>query len=303
MSSQGSDRSGASLRDRRVAAYAVGDPQRRRLRVRRPGAGVRDLPRPLSRRRRRGLRARPPRNRAHPDADPAAAFVLGVIEDLLARVIDRLVVIALLWLAFAAAFAAFRIHVPLPDRAASAPAGPLPQPALGGGKAERFISPKGAGPWYRACGARPGRRPRRARRGGCRRGRRRARDGRRRRVTGDSGRRRCYARPALRLHPFRHPQPFRPRPRGGSRRPVGALDAFVDGGERIVDLAAVNGRVFVNNVSLGFYASAVQRDSYRGAKIRTLLWAAPEVIGPCGTPPDLRWTGPYGEYIARAGRC
>ena len=31
---------------------------------------------------------------------------------------------------------------------------------------------------------------------------------------------------------------------------MGALDAFVDGGERRVDLAEVNGRVFVNNVSL-----------------------------------------------------
>ena len=41
---------------------------------------------------------------------------------------------------------------------------------------------------------------------------------------------------------------------------VGALDAFVDGGERRVDLAEVNGRVFVNNVSLGLYAEAVQRD-------------------------------------------
>ena len=41
---------------------------------------------------------------------------------------------------------------------------------------------------------------------------------------------------------------------------VGALDAFVDGGrERRVDLAEVNGRVFVNNVSLGVYAEAVQR--------------------------------------------
>ena len=35
---------------------------------------------------------------------------------------------------------------------------------------------------------------------------------------------------------------------------VGALDAFVDGGERYVDLGEVNGRVFVNNVSLGVYA-------------------------------------------------
>ena len=37
---------------------------------------------------------------------------------------------------------------------------------------------------------------------------------------------------------------------------VGALDAFVNGGERRVDLAEVNGRVFVNNVSLGLYAEA-----------------------------------------------
>ena len=41
---------------------------------------------------------------------------------------------------------------------------------------------------------------------------------------------------------------------------VGALDAFVDGGERVVDLAEVNGRVFVNNVSLGLYAEAVQHE-------------------------------------------
>jgi diacylglycerol kinase family enzyme len=52
---------------------------------------------------------------------------------------------------------------------------------------------------------------------------------------------------------------------------VGALDAFVDGGERRVDLAEVNGRVFVNNVSLGLYADAVQRPGYRAAKLQTLL--------------------------------
>ncbi|MGB0096424.1 MAG: diacylglycerol kinase family protein [Solirubrobacteraceae bacterium] len=37
---------------------------------------------------------------------------------------------------------------------------------------------------------------------------------------------------------------------------IGALHAFVDGGERRVDLAEVNGRVFVNSVSLGLYATA-----------------------------------------------
>jgi diacylglycerol kinase family enzyme len=74
---------------------------------------------------------------------------------------------------------------------------------------------------------------------------------------------------------------------------VGALDAFVEGGERVVDLAEVNGRIFVNNVSLGLYATAVQRDGYREAKIRTILGTLPDVLGPRGRPPDLRWTGPH----------
>ncbi|MDA0160776.1 diacylglycerol kinase family protein [Solirubrobacter ginsenosidimutans] len=82
---------------------------------------------------------------------------------------------------------------------------------------------------------------------------------------------------------------------------VGALDAFVSGGERRVDLAEVNGRVFVNNVSLGLYADAVQRDGYREAKLRTILGALPEVLGPEGTGLDLRWTGPSGsEHSAGA---
>ena len=76
---------------------------------------------------------------------------------------------------------------------------------------------------------------------------------------------------------------------------VGALDAFVDGGERTVDLAEVNGRVFVNNVSLGLYAEAVQREGYRDAKLRTLLDTVPDVLGPSGGELDLRWTGPGGH--------
>jgi diacylglycerol kinase family enzyme len=76
---------------------------------------------------------------------------------------------------------------------------------------------------------------------------------------------------------------------------VGALDAFVDGGERRVDLAEVNGSVFVNNVSLGLYADAVQREGYRDAKLRTILDTVPEVLGPDGTGLDLRWTGPGGH--------
>ena len=77
---------------------------------------------------------------------------------------------------------------------------------------------------------------------------------------------------------------------------VGALDAFVTGGERRVDLAEVNGRVFVNNVSLGLYAEAVQREGYRDAKLRTMLDTAPDVLGskPSGATSELSWRGPDG---------
>jgi diacylglycerol kinase family enzyme len=77
---------------------------------------------------------------------------------------------------------------------------------------------------------------------------------------------------------------------------VGALDAFVDGGERQVDLAEVNGRVFVNNVSLGLYAEAVQRTGYRDAKLRTLLDTVPDAVGPDGREHvKLKWIGPGGH--------
>jgi diacylglycerol kinase family enzyme len=76
---------------------------------------------------------------------------------------------------------------------------------------------------------------------------------------------------------------------------VGALDAFTNGRERIVDLAEVNGRVFVNNVSLGVYAEAVQRSGYRDAKLRTIAETMPTVLGPGGEKLDVRWTGPDGR--------
>jgi Diacylglycerol kinase catalytic domain len=76
---------------------------------------------------------------------------------------------------------------------------------------------------------------------------------------------------------------------------VGALEAFVDGGERRVDLAEVNGQVFVNNVSLGLYAEAVERPGYREAKLRTILDTVPDMLGPEGSGLDLSWTGPAGH--------
>jgi len=75
---------------------------------------------------------------------------------------------------------------------------------------------------------------------------------------------------------------------------VGALEALFDGGERYVDLGEVNGRVFVNNVSLGVYAEAVSQDQYREAKLRTLLETLTETLGPEAEPTELRWRDPEG---------
>ena len=82
---------------------------------------------------------------------------------------------------------------------------------------------------------------------------------------------------------------------------VGALDALVDGGERVVDLADVNGRVFVNNVSIGIYGDAVQRPEYRDAKLRTLLDTIPDASGGGAQEEALRWTDPDGtQHESRA---
>ncbi len=78
---------------------------------------------------------------------------------------------------------------------------------------------------------------------------------------------------------------------------VGALDAFHDGVERHVDLARVNGRVFVNNASMGLYAKIVQSQAYRDAKMKTAADMLPDMLGPNAEPFDLRFTGPDGsEY-------
>ncbi len=81
---------------------------------------------------------------------------------------------------------------------------------------------------------------------------------------------------------------------------VGALDAFTDGTERRIDLATVNGRVFVNNASLGLYAHVVQTPQYRDAKLRTAADTMPHFLGPDAVPPDLRFTGPDGTEYSTA---
>jgi diacylglycerol kinase family enzyme len=79
---------------------------------------------------------------------------------------------------------------------------------------------------------------------------------------------------------------------------VGALEAYDEGIERRIDLAEVNGRVFVNNVSLGLYAEAVQHAGYRDAKLKTLLDTVPDVISPGASNPGMRWKGPGGTEHA-----
>ena len=68
---------------------------------------------------------------------------------------------------------------------------------------------------------------------------------------------------------------------------VGALDAFTDGVERRIDVAEVNGRLFLNNVSLGIYGDAVRQPTYRDSKARTLLETAAHVLGPSTAAVDL----------------
>lgn len=76
---------------------------------------------------------------------------------------------------------------------------------------------------------------------------------------------------------------------------LGAIDAFSDGVERRIDMAEVNGRLFLNNVSLGLYGDAVQQPAYRDAKMRTLLETAQQVLGPSGRAPDLVLTDEAGR--------
>jgi len=77
--------------------------------------------------------------------------------------------------------------------------------------------------------------------------------------------------------------------------PIGSLDAFTDPVEGRIDVAEVNGRLFLNNVSLGIYGDAVQRPEYRDAKARILLETALHVLGPSGPATDL-------EIIDELGR-
>ena len=223
----------------------------------------------------------------------AGAVALLVADD---SSLDELLVVVGLLIALAAARAAVGMHVDLPD--ASAPEHPVLffNPRSGGGKAERFKLADEA----RARGIEPielkqGDDLETLVRGAVERGADALA------MAGGDGSQAIVAAVAA-----ERGLPYACIPAGtrnhfaldlGVDRDdvVGALDALVDGGERIVDLAEINDRVFVNNVSLGLYAEAVQREGYRDAKLRTLLDTVPDVLRPDGGEPDMRWKGPSGQ--------
>lgn len=79
--------------------------------------------------------------------------------------------------------------------------------------------------------------------------------------------------------------------------PRKSLFAFRDAIERRVDYATVNGRFFVNNVSLGIYATIVQQAGYREAKVETSTTQLPELLGRRDQPFDLQFTDPDGTEV------
>jgi len=74
--------------------------------------------------------------------------------------------------------------------------------------------------------------------------------------------------------------------------PRGSLDGFRDGIERRIDYATVGDRLFVNNVSLGIYATIVQQEGYREAKSDTTKALLPEMLGKTSEPFDLQFVDP-----------
>lgn len=228
----------------------------------------------------------------------AGAVVLVILEG---RVLEDLLVLAATAAAVVAARLAFRVHVEWPP--AQRPAKPVLfyNPLSGDGKAARFHLPDEA--------RRRGIEPIELHRGDdleqlVRSAVRQGADGLA--MAGGDGSQAIVAMVAAELQ-----LPYACIPAGtrnhfaldlGVDRDdvIGALDAFVNGGERRVDLATVNGRLFVNNVSLGLYADAVQRPGYRAAKLHTLLDTVPDSLGPDAKPSGLSWRGPSGQESAPA---
>ena len=78
---------------------------------------------------------------------------------------------------------------------------------------------------------------------------------------------------------------------------IAALDAFDSDTsvERRIDLAEVNGRTFVNNVSLGLYAEIIKDRGYRQAKLATAARLLPDLLGAGEPTAAITFVGPDGE--------
>lgn len=70
---------------------------------------------------------------------------------------------------------------------------------------------------------------------------------------------------------------------------VGALDAFSEGEERRIDVARVNGRIFLNNAAMGVYGAIVESRDYRQHKVRTAITTLADHLAPEAEPFDLRF--------------
>jgi diacylglycerol kinase family enzyme len=82
--------------------------------------------------------------------------------------------------------------------------------------------------------------------------------------------------------------------------PRQAIAAFVNGEERRIDYATINGRMFLNNVSLGVYAAIVEQDSYRDAKVDTALQLLPKLVSEGGPWFDLHFDVPGHGHLDQA---
>jgi diacylglycerol kinase family enzyme len=80
-------------------------------------------------------------------------------------------------------------------------------------------------------------------------------------------------------------------------RPLRALDAFVAGQERRVDVGRINGRLFVNNVSLGVYAEMLGDPGYRGDKLRVAQTKLQAIFSDAELRRALRITPPDGALL------
>jgi diacylglycerol kinase family enzyme len=80
-------------------------------------------------------------------------------------------------------------------------------------------------------------------------------------------------------------------------RPLRALDAFVAGQERRVDVGRINGRLFVNNVSLGVYAEMLGDPGYRRDKLRVAQTKLQAIFSDAELRRALRITPPDGALL------